>query len=435
MPSRRVICTRLWNVNGRNLRFLALIIGIQVVVLLRYYPSIFAKWKGNYKLRFSLLLYEHENFSTHDTLWTKKEILGNNREQFVKANDTMNLLPSDSFRSSCSQMNFTFASPILEPHISEKEKDLFLLIFIMSSPGRTVSLERRNVIRGTWARDLERINSKSWRYVFLLGNSNRSEINSDIKSEARFYNDIMLLNFRDSYDNLVIKVLSGLRWALMHGNARYILKADDDVYVRIPRLISWLNKHGGYKFYGGHIFNSRGHVRRFNTSETMNLVAEDCYPKQHYPSYAAGPIYVLSSDAIPFLFRKMHKWKVFPVEDAYLGILAETVGIKPVIIPGFLYFNSKTYPSMCHWASSVAFGHRFNSTDIRLIHREAQEVEDLRPSQLIALCILNMTTDNAGLILLCLVGMFSFVVVFLKVTRKYRRESNPTMYVNLKVSK
>lgn len=105
----------------------------------------------------------------------------------MKANDTMNLLPIDSFRSSCSQSNFTFASPILEPHLSEKEKDFFLLIFIMSSPGRTVSLERRNVIRGTWAWHLGRIISKRWRYVFLLGNSNRSEINSDIKSEARLY--------------------------------------------------------------------------------------------------------------------------------------------------------------------------------------------------------------------------------------------------------
>ena len=62
-------------------------------------------------------------------------------------------------------------------------------------------------------------------------------------------------------------------------------------------------------------------------------------------------------------------------------------------------------------------------------------MEDLRPAQLIALCILNKITDNAGLILLCLVGMFSFVVIFLKVARKYRRGSNPTMYVNLKVSK
>ena len=430
MPSRRFLCTCLWNVNGRHLRFLALIIGIQVLVLLSFYPSILAKWKGNHKLRFSLWLNEQEKFSSRDTPWTKKEILVNNREQFVKANDTMNLLPIDSFRSSCSQSNFTFASPILEPHLSEKEKDFFLLIFIMSSPGRTVSLERRNVIRGTWAWHLGRIISKRWRYVFLLGNSNRSEINSDIKSEARLYNDIMLLNFTDSYDNLVIKVLSGLRWAFMHGNARFILKADDDVYVRIPRLISWLNKHASNKFYGGHIFHT-SQVRRFNSSETLNLVAEDCYPKKHYPSYAAGPIYVLSSDAIPILFRKMHKWKVFPVEDAYLGLLAETAGIKPVIIPGFQYFNSKTYPSMCHWASSVAFGHRFNSTDIRLLHRKAQEVEELRPSQLITLCILNMTMDNAGLILLCLIVMFSFVVVFLKVKRKYRRGSNPTMYAKL----
>lgn len=416
MPSMRVICARLWNVNGRNLRVLALIIGVQVLVLLSFYPSILAKWKGKYKLRFSPLFYREEKSSSHDKPWTIKETL-DNRHQFAKANDIINLLPIDSFRSSCSQLNFAFASPILEPYYSEKEKDLFLLIFIMSSPGGTVSRERRNVLRSTWVLDRGIINSKRWKHVFLLGKSNRSEINSDIKSEARLFNDIMLLNFTDSYDNLVIKVLSGLRWAFMNGNARFILKADDDVYVRVPRLISWLNEFGSNKFYGGYIHKPGAHVNRFNTSDTMNLIAEDCYPKERYPSYASGPVYVLSSDAIPFLFHNMHRWKVFPVEDAYLGLLAETSGIKPVIIPGIQIYSSRTYPGVCQWASLIAVGHYFDSTDIWLLHRRAQAVEELRPFRMYALCIFN----NVGLILLCLTIIS--VVVVVKLKRRFTRGS------------
>ena len=324
-------------------------------------------------------------------------------------------------RSSCSQFNFSFASPILEPRFSGLENNLFLLVLIISGVGKTSFLDQRNAIRNTWLMNARNINSMKWKHVFLLGTSNDPAIDLEIQREANFHNDVLVLNATDNYLNLIIKVFSGFRWAFMKIKPRFILKADDDVYIRIPHLISWLSKSENDKlFYGGYLYKDGAKVRRRNGKELGNSVALDCYPEERFPPYSAGPFYVISSMAIPALFQGMRKRRVFPVEDAYMGLLANTSKIKPVTIPGFQLDDNITYHENCLWASKIAFGHHFDSTHLYYLRTKLLEIEELQLSQHFRVCMLHqlviticMVLSYFTLLLSVLVALVFSIIVFL----------------------
>ena len=336
-----------------------------------------------------------------------------NDNLFASASNTSQIKDSivlPMIRSSCSQFNFSFATPIEEPRSSDLENNLFLLVLIISGVGRTSFLDQRNAIRSTWLMNARNINSLKWKHVFLLGTSNDPAIDLEVQREAHFNNDILVLNSTDNYLNLIIKVLSGFRWAYMQIKPRFILKADDDVYIRIPHLITWLSKsENGKFFYGGYVYKDGAEVRR-NSTELENTLSLDCYPEERFPPYSAGPFYVISSMALPALFQVMRRRRVFPVEDAYMGLLANKSKIKPVTIPGFQLNDNVTYHKNCFLASKIAFGHHFDSAHLYYLRTKLLEIEELQLSQNFNVCRLHQLVMTLCMVLLYLVLLLSVIV-------------------------
>ena len=272
-------------------------------------------------------------------------------------------------RTQCSQLTFSFVSHITQPHFDERDTELFLLVLITSGV-RSSYVTRRNRVRDTWGNEVNHPASKDWKRVFLLGRTQTTEI----LQEAAVFNDILVLNMTDNYDNLVIKVFSGLLWSVIHINPRFILKADDDVYVRIPHLISWLENYASDKLYGGHVIPDGARVNRSVTWK--NRVLKDCLAEDVFPPYCSGPFYVISSNILPSVFESVRKWTAFPAEDAYLGILARENGIKPVSITGFELRKLEDYGT-CNWASAIALGHRFDLSRLHYVEKKLQEFSRL----------------------------------------------------------
>ena len=270
-------------------------------------------------------------------------------------------------RTQCSQLTFSFVSHITQPHFDERNTELFLLVLITSGV-RTSYVSRRNRVRDTWGNEANHPASKDWKRIFVLGRTQTIEI----QQEAAVFNDILVLNMTDSYRNLVIKVLSGLLWSIGNLNPRFILKADDDVYVRVPYLISWLEKYGSDQFYGGSVIP---HGKRLN--KWKNRVLKDCFAEDFYPPYCSGAFYVVSSNILPSLFESVRKWTAFPVEDAYLGILARENGIKPVSITGFNFKKLIKNYGTCNWVSAIALGHRFDLLQLRYVEKKLRETSRL----------------------------------------------------------
>ncbi|KAF0040214.1 hypothetical protein F2P81_008449 [Scophthalmus maximus] len=79
--------------------------------------------------------------------------------------------------------------------------------------------------------------------VFLLGRSADSVLNKMVEQESRVFHDIVVGNFIDSYHNLTLKTMMGIRWvATFCPPAQYIMKTDSDVIVNMHNLIYELLK-------------------------------------------------------------------------------------------------------------------------------------------------------------------------------------------------
>ena len=101
--------------------------------------------------------------------------------------------------------------------------------------------QRRNIIRRTWgsltsceqvrATNNVKIRRLRWKLVFVLGKTgpetNDDKLNAE---EAKQHNDLLIGNIDDNYVNLIIKCYMAQLWASTF-NAKYTLKADDDVYM------------------------------------------------------------------------------------------------------------------------------------------------------------------------------------------------------------
>ncbi|NWS79246.1 B3GT4 galactosyltransferase, partial [Crotophaga sulcirostris] len=62
-----------------------------------------------------------------------------------------------------------------------------------------------------------------------------------LRAEALRHGDVLQGAFPDAYANLTLKTLLLLRWAASRcGAARFVLKADDDVFVNVPALTRYL---------------------------------------------------------------------------------------------------------------------------------------------------------------------------------------------------
>ncbi|KAJ8319510.1 hypothetical protein KUTeg_004601 [Tegillarca granosa] len=124
----------------------------------------------------------------------------------------------------------------------------FLIILIPSIPNNK---EVRNAIRTTWGSiakggvwPRKSLNVKI-KLAFLLGMSEPENLTLTklINQESTTYGDLTEGNFTDSYYNLTLKVLLGLKWVtLFCNNANFLVKADEDTFVNLPKLIEILNK-------------------------------------------------------------------------------------------------------------------------------------------------------------------------------------------------
>ena len=308
----------------------------------------------------------------------------------------------------CSQLTFGLVSHTMQPRFDKKSENPFLLVLITSGV-ENLHRTRRNGVRNTWCNEVNHQASRVWKRVFVLGKTQVPQLGKEIKQESAIFNDVLVLDIEDNYGNLIIKSYSGLLWGLVHVNPRFILKADDDVYVRIPYLVSWLNYYATERFYGGHVIRG-AYVRR--TTNMKNRVARDCMEEDRYAPYCSGAFYVVSSNALPLILQSVRKWTAIPVEDAYMGLLARESGLKPVDIPGFEFRNIRDY-GRCNWASAVALGHGYKDI-LPYAYVESKLQEHSHLPRYYYECL---ATEWAGFILV--IGIPSNVVVIVSICVKF----------------
>nr|XP_054763750.1 N-acetyllactosaminide beta-1,3-N-acetylglucosaminyltransferase 4-like [Lytechinus pictus] len=215
-----------------------------------------------------------------------------------------------------------------------------LLIFMVTTSPK--NLERRMLIRDTYGnrRRWPALSSGVFRTVFLLGAVENKTIQNSIHKESETYRDIIQEDFLDSYANLTLKTVMGLKWVANHcRHAKYTMKIDDDSMIHQARLLGLLKNATSVKFTAAESLMNAPVLR--NTSSKY-YVSETYYPAPTYPPYLNGPGYLISTDLTEGIYKVAIKTPLFPWEDVFLGICLKRLGVTPRHIPNFMYIVARS---------------------------------------------------------------------------------------------
>ncbi|CAH1787327.1 unnamed protein product [Owenia fusiformis] len=224
-----------------------------------------------------------------------------------------------------------------------------IIVFIITA---TNHFTRRLLIRQAWAGE-KMVNGFTIKVVFLVGDSGKLTMNLALQEESAIYGDIIQETFMDTYRNLTLKTIMGLKWVTNFcPDARYILKCDDDIFVNVFELVRHLKV---YEMQGKDVKNlilcdidtgDRATVIRDPSSKWY--VTNKEYPGDHFPTYCDGPVYLLATNVGKALYNASLYQPLFWLEDVYTtGFLADKLGMKHkkftssyVAIPKWFTFNT-----------------------------------------------------------------------------------------------
>ncbi|XP_019632685.1 PREDICTED: beta-1,3-galactosyltransferase 1-like [Branchiostoma belcheri] len=217
--------------------------------------------------------------------------------------------------------------------------DVFLLIMVTSAP---MNSSQRHAIRRTWGNESNSEPGTVIKTVFTVGKTNKSSIQLGLERENMLHKDIIQEDFVDSYKNLTLKTVMCLKWASEFcPGAKFVMKADDDTFVNIYSLVRHL-KHmpasNTSKLVTGYVYTGSKPVRVSHSKRGKYdkwYVSKEEYPRETFPKYPCGFAYVMSNDVIRPLYEVSLTLKYVFLEDVFLGLCLEKLGIEPTHQRGF----------------------------------------------------------------------------------------------------
>lgn len=238
----------------------------------------------------------------------------------------------------------------------------FLAVVVCSAPEHG---PERLAIRETWARDVRPERSAvyflvgkrpennnggakqtlSWTALLKPG-SPETRGDSSLLPESSVFGDMIRADFVDTGGNGTLKTLLLLQWARTFcPRVSFILKADDDAYVDVPRLVSLLERKQAAFENDTHRRGSDPGFLLGKRHEAKSIVSNnesryDVVPGAHHtdalPTYLSGVAYVLSGGVVGPLLRKALDTPALHLEDVFLtGLVASELGLSLIHSPCF----------------------------------------------------------------------------------------------------
>lgn len=156
---------------------------------------------------------------------------------------------------------------------------------------------------------------------FFVALHPKIEINAELKKEAEFFGDIVIVPYMDKYDLVVLKTVAICEYGVNRVSAAYIMKGDDDTFVRVDAVIDEVRKVPDSM--GAYIGNINYHHKPLRYGKWAVTYEE--WPEEDYPPYANGPGYILSYDIAHYIVSEFekHKLRLFKMEDVSMGMWVE----------------------------------------------------------------------------------------------------------------
>ncbi|XP_018442724.2 hydroxyproline O-galactosyltransferase GALT4 [Raphanus sativus] len=217
------------------------------------------------------------------------------------------------------------------PSLPQKPVELFIGIL---SAGNHFA--ERMAVRKSWMQQ-KLVRSSKVVARFFVALHGRKEVNVDLKKEAEYFGDIVIVPYMDHYDLVVLKTVAICEYGVSTVAAKYIMKCDDDTFVRVDAVIQEAEKvKESDSLYIGNINFYHKPLRTGKWAVTYEE-----WPEEYYPPYANGPGYILSYDIAKFIVDdfEQQRLRLFKMEDVSMGMWVEKFNeTRPVAVVHSLKF-------------------------------------------------------------------------------------------------
>ncbi|VVA96702.1 unnamed protein product [Arabis nemorensis] len=271
----------------------------------------------------------------HETSFAYKEKLGPWLVSAVKVSGGLKLLSASATRL-----------PVTDDHaflpIEEKLKApplsgtrIALLVGVFSTGN---NFKRRMALRRTWMQ-YEAVRSRKVAVRFIIGLHTNVKVNLEMWREAKAYGDIQFMPFVDYYGLLSLKTVALCILGTKVIPAKYIMKTDDDAFVRIDELLSSLQeKPSNALLYGLISFDSSPDREQ----GSKWYIRKEEWPLDSYPPWAHGPGYIISHDIAKFVVKshRQRDLRLFKLEDVAMGMWIQQYNH---IVERVTYINDKRF--------------------------------------------------------------------------------------------
>ncbi|KAM3669754.1 lactosylceramide 1,3-N-acetyl-beta-D-glucosaminyltransferase [Ammospiza nelsoni] len=215
-----------------------------------------------------------------------------------------------------------------------QQQDVLLLLFVKSSPENRY---RRDAIRQTWG-DEKYVRSQlnaNIKTLFALGrpthHEQKTQQQRELELEDQKYQDLIQQDFLDTFHNLTLKLLLQFSWVKAYcPHARFIMSADDDIFIHMPNLIAYLQslmQMGAQDLWIGRVHRGSPPIR---DRRSKYYVPYEMYQWPSYPDYTAGAAYVISNDVAARVYEASLTLNTsLYIDDVFMGLCANKVGIVP----------------------------------------------------------------------------------------------------------
>lgn len=220
------------------------------------------------------------------------------------------------------------------------DKDVFLLVLICSVHK---NFENRNAIRQSWGSPTE-INGHKVITMFLLAKKSDDKLQELVLEENEQYHDIIMEDFVDTYKNLTLKTIMGMKWmSTFCPHAKFMMKTDDDMYVSYANIIKYIDQSPKTNFVTGMVING-GPIR---DPKSKWYMPKTTYPGSKYPPFCSGTGYILSGDVPPKVYSTSLSTPYLYLEDVYVAVCLDKLHIIPKNHKEF--HNWRTTYTLCHF--------------------------------------------------------------------------------------
>jgi hypothetical protein len=184
-----------------------------------------------------------------------------------------------------------------------------------------------------------------------------------LKEEQEEYNDIIFTPNYESYRGIVPKVKEAYNWAVKNTKSDWILKADDDMYVRVELLSRFLSRFSAEKPTVVGKINDMSGVWR------DGKWAELDYKPDYYPKWAQGAAgHAVSRPVAEYISKNRETLHNYQGEDVSIGIWLDESPMKDNVD----WQNSKLLQmeNGCTDSIAVVIGHEMTPERQKECHAE-----------------------------------------------------------------